>query len=58
MPVQRGDVSMMKLLDKMEEYTPLVWLLAATSSALLGWLTDDIMYMICAMLAYLCAKSK
>lgn len=49
---------MMKLLDKMEEYTPLVWLVAATSSALLGWLTDDIMYMICAMLAYLCAKAK
>ncbi|WNO29632.1 hypothetical protein [Enterobacter phage SDFMU_Pec] len=49
---------MMKLLDKVEEYTPLVWLVAATSSALLGLLTGDIMYMICAMLAYLCAKAK
>ena len=49
---------MKKLLDKMEEYTPLVWLIASTSSALLGLLTDDIMYMVCAMLAYLCAKVK
>lgn len=49
---------MTKLLDKMEEYIPLVWLVAATSSALLGLLTDNIMYMVCAMLAYLCAKVK
>lgn len=49
---------MMKFLNKMEEYTPLVWLMAAINSALLGWLTDDIMYMVCAMLAYLCAKAK
>lgn len=49
---------MMKLLNKMAEYTPLVWQVTAASSALLGWLTDDIMYMVCAMLAYLCAKAK
>lgn len=49
---------MMKLLDKVEEYTPLVWLVASVNSALLGWLTGDTMYMICAMLAYLCAKAK
>lgn len=49
---------MMKLLNKMAEYTPLAWLATSTSSALLGWLTGDATYMVCAMLAYLCAKAK
>jgi len=49
---------MKKLLGKVEDYTPLVWAAASVCSAGLSVFTDDTLYMVCAMLAYLCAKAK
>ena len=49
---------MKKLLDKMDEFTALVWVAGATLAALAGLIADDVMLIICAMLAYLCAHAK
>lgn len=46
---------MKKLLDK---YTSLVWVAGAVLAALAGLIADDVMLIICSMLAYLCAHAK